>query len=84
MLPLVSPPLRVDKRDHRIFMSWLVTVISTADDVSDPETWGSAGPAVWQARIDKALAPHDVMISPWLAASFSCCTRPMAPRTLLV
>jgi hypothetical protein len=63
-LSLVSPPLSVEKRDHRIFMSWLVTVLSTGPDVG--ETRGSAAPSEWQARIDKALAPNDVMISPWL------------------
>ena len=64
VLPLVSPPLRVEKRDHRIFMSRLDTVLSTGPGVG--ETWVSEGPSEWQARIDKAIGPSDVMISPWL------------------
>ena len=59
ILPLVSPPLEVTERDHRVFMAWLVTVLSRQSEAE--------GQWSWPARIDLALSPSDVKLSPWLA-----------------
>ena len=56
ILPLVSPPLDVTERDHRVFVAWLVTVLSRQSEAE--------GQWSWPARIDLALSPNDAKLSP--------------------
>ena len=52
ILPLVSPPLEVTERDHRVFVAWLGIVLSQQP--------GAEGQWSWSARIDLARRPGGV------------------------